>query len=516
MTTAALPLLRSLIIYGICVPLALLLGYLISTPDEFTSFTFVGFILFLLVVPLLLRWHHSWLIASWNMSIVLFFLPGSPLVWLPLAWISLTISFVGYTLSRKNRFIIVPQLTKPILLFVIVTVVTAILRGGFGLYVLGSDTFGGKRYLLLLTSIVGYFAITRHKIPPQRVPLYVALYFVGAATIAIGELAVVVGPAFFFLFRIFPIGSAGIQTLSADVGTRSEFGLRLSGLASAGSALYLTMLCRYGIGEVFTWRRLGRFCFFLFFLFVALLGGFRSMLILFLLTFALLFYLEGLMRSSLMPIFLIMAILGGTAIIPIADRLPLSVQRSLSFLPLPIDPMVKAGAQASTEWRVQMWKHVLPEVPEYLFLGKGYSFSANDLAMAHIRNVGSTGTEVAELAGDYHNGPLSVLIPFGIPGMIAFIWLLAAGYKVLRSNYLHGDPAFHRVNTFLLAYFLAKIIFFFGIFGSLYSDLPGFIGLLALSVSVNGGMAKPEVVPQHEPAEDRVRLAPPAVRPASA
>ena len=517
MTTAAFPLLRSLIIYAICVPLALILGYLISTPYDFTSFTVVGLVLFFLVVPLLLRWHHAWLIVSWNMSVMLFFLPGRPLVWLPLAWISLLISVVAYTLNRKHKFILVPKLTRPLVMFVIVTLVTAKLRGGVGLQAFGSDTFGGKRYLLLLTSIVGYFAITSQRIPLQRAPLYVALYFLSAATIAIGELSVVVGPAFYFLFLIFPIGSAGIQTIAAEPGVRSLYGLRLSGLASAGSALYVTMLCHFGIKGVFSWRRLGRLCFFLFFLFVALLGGFRSVLILFLLTFALLFYLEGLMRSSLMPSFLLLAILGGAAIVPIADRLPLSVQRSLSFLPLPIDPMIKAGAEASTEWRVQMWKHVLPEVPDYLILGKGYSFSAKDLAMARIQGLGTSGTEVAELAGDYHNGPLSVLITFGIPGSIALLWLLIAGYKVLRANYLHGDPALLRINTFLLAYFLAKIIFFFGVFGSLYSDLPGFLGLLALSVSINGGMAQAAVAQEEpKPVINRLRLQPPTVRPAEA
>jgi len=496
MTTAALPFLRSLLIYSICVPLALVLGYLISTPYDLTSFTVVGLVLSFLLIPLLLRWHHVWLIAAWNMSVVLFFLPGRPVVWLPLAWISMLISFVGYILNRKHKFLLVPQLTRPLILMIVVTLVTAKARGGLGLQAFGSDTFGGKRYLIILTSIVGFFAITSHRIPRQRVPLYVALYFLSAATIAIGELAVVVTPGFYFLFYLFPVGSAGLQAMAADPSATTGIGTRLSGLASAGTAAYLLMLCRYGIQELFSFRRLGRLCFFLFFLFVAMLGGFRSIMILFLLTFALLFYLEGLMRSSLMPAFLIMAVLGATAIVPLADRLPLTLQRSLSFLPLPIDPMVKAGADASTEWRVQMWKHVLPEVPEYLLLGKGYSFSPKDLAATWIHGVDSTGTEGAELAGDYHNGPLSVIIPFGIPGTVVFLWFLAAGCKLLRSNYLYGDPAFRRVNSFLLAYFLAKIIFFLAVFGSLYSDLPGFIGLLALSISINGGVEKTAVIPQ--------------------
>src|SRR5436190_5689428 len=133
MTTAAFPFLRSLLIYSICVPLALVLGYLISTPYDFTSFTVVGLVLCFLLIPLLLRWHHVWLIATWNMSVVLFFLPGRPVVWLPLAWISLLISFVGYILNRKHKFLQVPQLTRPLILFIVVTLVIAKARGGLGL-----------------------------------------------------------------------------------------------------------------------------------------------------------------------------------------------------------------------------------------------------------------------------------------------------------------------------------------------------------------------------------------------
>ena len=108
------------------------------------------------------------------------------------------------------------------------------------------------------------------------------------------------------------------------------------------------------------------------------------------------------------------------------------------------------------------------------------------------------GTESFELVGDYHNGPLSVLLPFGIFGAIAFVWLMVAGLRVVYQNYRFGDPAFHHLNAFLFAYFAAKVIFFFAVFGSLHSDLPVFLGLLGLSISLNGGVAKPEVVSQPE------------------
>src|SRR5439155_1779953 len=216
MTTAALSLFRSILIYFICVPIALILGYMMATPYDISTFAVVGSVLFFLLIPLFLRWHHPWLIASWNMSVVLFFLPGRPLLWLALAWISLLIAIVQYALNRKHKFLYVPELTKPLVLMVLITLITAKFRGGFGVQSLGSDTFGGKRYFIILTSIIGYFAITSQRIPAKRVPFYVALYFLTGATVAIGELAVVASPAFYFLFLIFPIGSAGLQTLAAD------------------------------------------------------------------------------------------------------------------------------------------------------------------------------------------------------------------------------------------------------------------------------------------------------------
>jgi len=48
---------RSLIIYGICLPLAILLGYLLTTPDTTTVST-IGIVLAILVIPILLRFHH--------------------------------------------------------------------------------------------------------------------------------------------------------------------------------------------------------------------------------------------------------------------------------------------------------------------------------------------------------------------------------------------------------------------------------------------------------------------------
>jgi hypothetical protein len=69
---------------------------------------------------------------------------------------------------------------------------------------------------------------------------------------------------------------------------------------------------------------------------------------------------------------------------------------------------------------------------------------------------------------------------------------LSPVWRVTYQNYKHGDPAVGKINRFLFAFFLARVIFFIFVFGSLYTDLALFTGLVGLSVSINGGVAGPQ------------------------
>ena len=189
--TNAPALFRSLLVYGLCLPLAVFLGYLLATPMDNTSIVAVEIVFFVLAIPLLLRWHHPWLIATWNSSLLLFFLPGKPPAWMGLAAVSFAISLLQYTLNRKMRFLHAPTVMWPLLLLTAVILVTARFSGGLGVRILGGDVYGGKKYFFILAAVVGYFAIINRRIPPERAGLYVALFFLGAATLAIGDLPAV-------------------------------------------------------------------------------------------------------------------------------------------------------------------------------------------------------------------------------------------------------------------------------------------------------------------------------------
>src|SRR6201999_1227555 len=90
---------RSLIIYAVCIPLAIFLGYLISDPLDKTTDIVFGLVFFLLMLPLMFRWYHAWLITLWNAYISLMFLPGVLPGWMPMACIALTIAVGHYILN---------------------------------------------------------------------------------------------------------------------------------------------------------------------------------------------------------------------------------------------------------------------------------------------------------------------------------------------------------------------------------------------------------------------------------
>src|SRR5256885_506820 len=99
--------------------------------------------------------------------------------------------------------------------------------------------------------------------------------------------------------------------------------------------------------------------------------------------------------------------------------------------------------------------------------------------------------ETALVAGDYHNGPPSLIIPFGVWGVLAFIWFCWASLRVLWRNFKYGEESIKNINGFLLASFTAKLIYFLFVFGAFYMDLSILVGFVAVSVSFNRGMAAP-------------------------
>lgn len=475
---------RKHLIFGICLPLALLLGYLLADAQDPVSILIVACAIIGLTIPLLMKWYHPLLVLAWNMNAMLA-LPGRPTLWAIMAFVGLLVVVLNRSVTdEEGRFSPVPTLTYPLLAFAFVVVVTAAATGGINLGVLRSGAMGGKNYFYLLAAIAGFFVLSSKSIPPGRAGFYAALFFLPGIMAAAGRVAAWIGPAADFVYLMFP---PDFDMQSAEVAGLSMSAARLGGVAIAASLVFFWLLARVGAGGVFDLGRPWRLGLFLGLFFASTLGGYRSIAIYMLLTFTALFFLEKLWRTRAMFILLAGLIVGGSLLAAFATKLPFTVQRTLSFLPIKVDPAVRVSADNSSTWRVEMWQEAVKRVPTYLFRGKGYSLSADEMYMAAVAVYsGHTDSWAGSLAaGDYHNGPLSLLITFGIYGFVTFAWLIIAGIRYLYSAYQNSPPELRQINALLLACFAARAVFFFLVYGAIAQDLAIFTGLLGLSVALN-------------------------------
>ncbi len=483
---------KNLIILAIVLPLAAFVGYLLSSPS-FGTLALIGLLCGVLLMPVFLRWHHPILVLGWGLPINLFFLPGSPPFWMLAAVGSLAITVLSMILNKEQKPVHVPSVFWWLLAFGAVVIFTMKMNGGLGLRSFGSTSYGGKKYFFLLFTVIAFSAICAHRIPRGKEQAYMAMFLLPPLATFMSNLIYMAGPSLWFLYYLFPVDSAFLQAQEDFGGSMAGDRIgRIGGLAVAGVALFSFMLARYGVRGILDWTKPWRLLAFLGIVVLSLLGGFRSVVVTLAMLFIIQYLLEGLFHTRTTLFLATLAIVGAVALIPFTRQLPLSVQRALSVLPIDVNPVARANAAASSEWRVQMWQVLVPEIPKYLLVGKGYTASPADyyFAVESSRRGLVRDYETSLVAGDYHNGPLSVIIPFGIWGVIAFAGFVWASLKVLYLNYKNGPPHLRLINTFLLSAFIGRLIFFFSVFGAISLDLTLMAGLVGLGISMNGGVVR--------------------------
>jgi hypothetical protein len=370
--------------------------------------------------------------------------------------------------------------------------ITAQQTGGIHARALGSGAWGAMRYFLVLGAIAGYFAFVSQPIAPHRAKLMAALFFLSGVTSVFPVLIALGGPGLQSLLVMF-----GQTSIVASETTVFSMDLqRFVGATFMSEAVCWFMMLRFGIRGILDWHRPWRFLTFAVMFALGLLGGFRSFLILFGVVSLFQFYFEGLFRSRFFLWFSLAGVLGTTLLFAFSDQLPGAVQRSISFLPVQIDPAIRRDATGTLDWRVEMWRETLPLVPRYLLLGKGYNFDGTDydLTMKGAERGIFRSYDAAMISSDYHQGILTLIIPFGIWGVLAFLAFCAASLRVLYRNYRCSPPEFRLINTFLLSCFIGRLLFYLTFYGEFDIDLMVFTGLVGMSLSLNGGVRQEAVV----------------------
>lgn len=484
---------RMLITYAISIPLAILVGYTLTEPLSYGTLGFFGLVALLLASPLAIKWHYPIMVFGLGCPAYVFFLKGNPPLWQVVTMLSLGLAIVERTLNSDRRFISVRSMTWPLLFTVAMAYMTAKLTGGIGLQSLGGGTGGGKKYIALFLGVAMYFALTSRPIPKTKRNLYIALLFLAGFPAFISDLFPVLPSPLNYVNLIFPPSASGAAGGNLGLGVA-----RLGAFANTASVVVYYMLAKFGLRGIFLANRPGRPALFVLMLVLSLLGGFRTIVIAYAGVLIMLFFFERLYRTRLLMVFAFAGVAGVAMMVPFANKMPFTFQRALSFLPLNWDAQAKLDAEGSTMWRQRIWRDTWPKVPEYLLLGKGYALHAEDFAMmGHNQFAGGVGVQMdasregLAVSGDYHNGPLSTLMPFGIWGAISYLWVTLAVLRVLRRNYQYGDPELKTVNRLLLVMAIYQVFGFFFIFGAYTSALGELAKLAGFSIALNWGVCGP-------------------------
>jgi hypothetical protein len=477
--------LRLPLIYTAIMALAAVLGGVLAAGEEVDALVLIVALFGLLVSPLVLKWHRAMLFFCWNSTLGTYFLPGQAPLWLSLGAVSLLLTMVDRTLHQGQPLVSQPAIAWPLVVFAGVVVVTMLATGGVGIQWLGeSGLSGGRKYMWILCACLGYFALTGVVIPVEKAPLFYGLFFLGGLTGFVGPLAGWLGGPVAYLQYVFSPVEGVAQTAT---------GFRVKGLSSTGAAIVAWLLARYGFGGVFHSERFWRIGLLGLGMLLGLMSGYRTALVTYAIVLAMMFFLEGHHRTPRLLVWAGAGLLGVALLIPLTPHLPTPVQRSLSFLPLPVDPIVRFEAEGTLSWRESLWKELLEDVPQYFWLGKGMTVSTVDMESAKTFEIlGASRWYVSYLTGEHHNGFLSVIIPFGIWGLLALLWLLGAGLWVLARNFRHGRAELRSVNAYLLASYVAWMVLYFSYWGTLYWALRDATGLLALGVALNAQAARTE------------------------
>src|SRR6185295_10597518 len=131
--------------------------------------------------------------------------------------VSFSIALVQYILNPRQKFILVPSVARPLLFVVVVVLVTAGFRGGIGIAALGSETYGGKKYLMIISAVIGFFAITSRPIAPRRAVIWVVVFLLASASAIIGDVAGLLGPGLYYIYLFLPLGEYGYESVATEL-----------------------------------------------------------------------------------------------------------------------------------------------------------------------------------------------------------------------------------------------------------------------------------------------------------
>ncbi len=374
-----------------------------------------------------------------------------------------------YSRQIRERNII-----KYVIIFLIFVFITMIYRGiGFQLF--GGNMQGSAQYLSVFTPLLFFVFSQSVDIRNESLIKFLIFIFWGAVVFTIINSLISFG-----LLPSLPFLAANAENnqfldLKQAVG-KIRVGA-LSGLATNSFILVLLLRKRNEIG-------INEFIYFLIFAGIGALSGHRIVILTLvgILLCAIFFSNSSKKQKFILYRNIFLFILVAIIVFSFHQGLPEVVIRALSWIP----GIESTSAEGTSEWRIKVWEIAWQhEVPQYLWIGKGLTY--NSAARLHIW--GDLQMYLWALKSiNYHQGPLAILICFGLPALFFFsLFHLKIIQRIfhIKAKLLNSDSVSSQVIiSTLISVYLTNLILFIFVYGDLnnyFIFLHTTAALLALS-----------------------------------
>jgi hypothetical protein len=398
-----------------------------------------------------------------------------------------------------------------LVLMSIAWLIATFIKNPTGVFFLGSDSVGGRKYFEMGIAFAGYFIFTRSFLPKKwayHLPVWMAICLaIPWALQALATISPQLGEVIARIYSVQVESDAQMLTSQGAMGTEA----RVFGLERVALPLFLAMCAYYApvtfINPLHPVRVLG---FLVAFILVGL-GGFRSILLTMFGYMAVGTWLRGRIRD-----FVPLAAVGLIGLIALAGAVqsgvavPLTIQRALSVLPLGWDPEAMKAAEDSTTWRVDMWRDAWND-PNYFkdkVFGDGFGFTHQELMIFANEMIGKQGLtgvsntyEMFIIRGSLHNGPLSSIRYAGFVGLFLITALMIGtaiyAFKVAQASL---GTVYAPIAFFIAIPLIYEVFSFFVIYGAYEDHLRQyFLGVGMLNM-INRSLPQPSTARSDSPA----------------
>ncbi|MEQ1861081.1 MAG: O-antigen ligase family protein [Chthoniobacteraceae bacterium] len=376
----------------------------------------------------------------------------------------------------------------------LIYMLTVLIRNPVGFLSTNSFRVGGRPYFNIAIACAAYFVLSRASIP-VRSGAKLIIFTILASNYVVATLNIIadLSPRAARVLVGFYTGLA--VDMDVDGGpprlAPGEAVERLSYLGNIGIPTSMALASFYRPLTLVNPLYLTRFLALALCAVCVMLSGFRSSV----LAVAAFILIATYLRSGWTEIVRLLVVCFFGLILAVAGQgqlydLPLSVQRSLSFLPGKWSPVAKASADESTEWRLTMWKQMLSSnkyIQSRLF-GDGFGVTKRDMAIiAMLSSRPGDSQETIMILGTVHSGPISTIRVAGYVGLVLHLALLALlarkAWELVRKS---ANTPFHPLAFFFGLPLIYEPFNYVFIFGGFDSSVPAAIyGLATLKLLEN-------------------------------